>query len=77
MTTISLITKINAPIQTVFDLNRNIDLHKLSIANTNETAIAGVTSGLINLNESVTWKGKHFGFYQTHKRLISEMDCPN
>lgn len=77
MTTISLITKINAPIQTVFDLNRNIDLHKLSIANTNETAIAGVTSGLINLNESVTWKGKHFGFYQTHKSLISEMDCPN
>lgn len=77
MTTISLITKINAPIKAVFDLNRNIDVHKLSTANSKETAIDGVTSGLINLNETVTWRGKHFGIYQTHKSLISAMEFPN
>ena len=37
-------------------------------------AIAGVTSGLINLNETVTWKGKHFGLYLTHKSIITEMN---
>ena len=76
MTTINLITKINAPIQTVFDLNRNIDIHKLSISKSKETAIDGITTGLINLNETVTWRGKHFGIYQTHKSLISEMEIP-
>ena len=77
MTTINLITNIDAPIYHVFDLNRNIDIHKLSAAKSNETAIDGITSGLINLNETVTWRGKHFGFYQTHKSLISAMEFPN
>ncbi|MEC4004525.1 SRPBCC family protein [Flavobacterium sp. SUN052] len=77
MTTIKLITKINAPINQVFDLNRNIDIHKLSTSKSNETAIAGVTSGLINLDQTVTWRGKHFGLYLTHKSIISEMEIPN
>lgn len=77
MTTIQLSTHINASLQAVFDLNRDIDIHKLSTAKSKETAIAGVTSGLINLNETVTWKGKYFGFYQTHKSIISSMEIPN
>lgn len=77
MTTIHLRTEINAPIQTVFDLNRNIDIHKLSTSRSNETAIAGTTSGLINQGETVTWRGKHFGIYLTHKSLIPEMEFPN
>lgn len=77
MTTIVLITKINAPVQEVFDLNRNIDIHKLSAAKSNETVINGVTSGLINYNEKVTWRGKHFGIYLTHKSIISSMEIPN
>lgn len=77
MTTIKLTTEINAPIQIVFDLNRNIDIHKQSTSKSNETAIAGVTSGLINKKETVTWRGKHFGFYLTHKSIISEMKIPH
>ncbi|HNP32677.1 MAG TPA: SRPBCC family protein [Flavobacterium sp.] len=77
MTTINLTTKINAPLQTVFDLNRNIDIHKLSISKSKETAIDGITTGLINIDETVTWRGKHFGIYLTHKSLITEMEIPN
>lgn len=77
MTTIKLTTKINAPIQVVFDLNRNIDIHKLSTSKSNETAIAGVTSSLINQGETVTWRGKHFGIYLTHKSVIPQMEFPN
>ena len=74
MTTINLITKINAPKKVVFDLSRNIDIHQNSASQTNEKAIDGVTSGLINYNETVTWRGKHFGFYLTHKSRMTAMD---
>jgi ligand-binding SRPBCC domain-containing protein len=74
MTKIELTTIINAPIQTVFDLNRNIDIHQQSAGKTNEKAIDGRTSGLINYNETVTWRGKHFGIYLTHKSRMTSMD---
>ena len=64
MPSIKIQTKINAPIEVVFDLSRNITLHEISTGNSNEKAIAGVTHGLINLNETVTWRAKHFGVYQ-------------
>ena len=76
MTTIQLSTAINAPIEIIFDLSRNIDVHQQSTAKSNETAIDGVTSGLINANETVTRRGKHFGIYLTHKSLISAMVMP-
>jgi ligand-binding SRPBCC domain-containing protein len=74
MTTINLITKINAPKKTVFDLARNIDVHQQSATKTKEKAIAGITSGLINYNETVTWRGRHFGLYLTHKSRMTAMD---
>jgi ligand-binding SRPBCC domain-containing protein len=76
MTTIKITTNYYAPIEKVFDTNRNIDIHQQSASKTKEVAIAGITSGLINKNETVTWKGKHFGVYLTHQSLISEMDFP-
>lgn len=74
MAIINLNTTINAHKQVVFDLARNIDVHQNSASRTNEKAIAGTTSGLININEFVTWKGKHFGLYLTHKSRITEME---
>jgi ligand-binding SRPBCC domain-containing protein len=74
MTTINLTTKIKASKQTVFDASRNIAIHQQSASKTNEQAIAGVTSGSINHNETVTWRGKHFGFYLTHKSRITSMN---
>lgn len=74
MTTINLVTKIKAPVQTVFNVSRNIDIHQKSASKYKEKAIAGTTSGLININETVTWRGKHFGFYLTHKSRIPAMN---
>lgn len=74
MTTINLTTKIKAPKQIVFDVARNISIHQQSASKTNEVAIAGVTSGLINFNETVTWRGKHFGLYLTHKSRMTTMN---
>ena len=74
MATINLTTKIKAPKQIVFNASRNIDIHQQSASSSKEKAIAGVTSGLINLNETVTWRGRHFGFYLTHKSRITAMN---
>lgn len=59
MPTIYLTTIIHAPIEKVFDAARSIDLHQASMKHTKEKAVAGVTSGLINLNETVTWEAHH------------------
>ncbi|MDA9089681.1 MAG: SRPBCC family protein [Maribacter arcticus] len=77
MPRIELRTEINAPKEIVFDLSRSIDLHKISTEHTNEEAISGKTSGLIGLNESVTWKAKHFGIYQILTSRITEFKQPD
>jgi len=59
MPTIHLTTFVAAPIERVFDLSRSIDLHKKSMTHKQEYPVAGTTTGLIDLHESVTWKAKH------------------
>jgi ligand-binding SRPBCC domain-containing protein len=77
MPAITLTTQIDAPIETVFDLSRSIDLHVESTYQTNETAIAGCTSGLINLGEEVTWEATHFGIRQQLTTKIVKFDRPH
>jgi len=77
MPRIELRTEINARKEIVFDLSRSIDLHKISTQHTNETAIAGKTHGLIGMDESVTWRAKHFGVYQKLTSKITQFERPN
>jgi ligand-binding SRPBCC domain-containing protein len=76
MTEIYLETFINAPVDVCFNLSRSIDLHKISLQHTNEKAIDGRTSGLIEKGEFVTWQAKHFGVNQTLTVKITEMNPP-
>ncbi|MBO1512729.1 SRPBCC family protein [Metabacillus bambusae] len=68
---------IYAPRDICFDVARDIDIHTQSTSHTNERAIAGVTSGLIGLNETVTWEAIHFGIKQKLTVRITEYDFPN
>ena len=76
MSKIHLTTIIAAPIERVFDLSRSINLHKISTSHTKETAIAGVTSGLINKDETVTWQANHLFKKRQHTSKITAMDSP-
>ncbi|MFD2909407.1 cell division protein [Flavobacterium ardleyense] len=76
MPRIELQTNIKAKKEIVFDLSRSIDLHKISTEHTNEKAIAGKTSGLIEMHESVTWRAKHFGIYQNLTSKITAFESP-
>jgi ligand-binding SRPBCC domain-containing protein len=77
MPTIYLETIIAAPIEVVFDLSRNISVHAEADKEHELRAIAGVTSSLINLNETVTWEAKHFGFRMNHTSKIIAMKPPH
>jgi ligand-binding SRPBCC domain-containing protein len=77
MPVITLHTEIQAPISRCFDLSRSIDLHTLSTAQTGEKAVAGRTSGLIGLHETVTWRARHFGIWQTLTSRITEYSYPD
>ena len=76
MPTIELKTKIKAPIERCFLLSLSVDLHLLSTEETNERAIAGVTSGLMKMGDTVTWRAKHFGIYQNLTSKITAYDSP-
>jgi ligand-binding SRPBCC domain-containing protein len=76
MSKIHLTTFIAAPIERVFNLSRSINLHKISTAKTKEDAIAGVTTGLINLDETVTWQAKHLFKTRQHTSKITAMETP-
>jgi ligand-binding SRPBCC domain-containing protein len=60
-----------------FDLALDIDAHSASMEASGERAIDGVTTGIIGLGETVTWRARHFGVTWTMTTRISESDPPN
>ncbi len=76
MSHIHLTTFIKAPAERIFDLSRSIALHKISTAGTDEKVIAGITSGLIGKDESVTWQAKHLFKIRHFTSKITEMQSP-
>ena len=70
---IHLTTFIQAPAERVFNLSRSIDFHTKSMQDSNETAVDGVTTGLINVNETVTWQAKHLFKTRTLVSRITAM----
>ena len=76
MPTIHLETFIRAPAELCFDLSRSVDVHMASTNYTGERAIAGVTSGMMNLNDEVTWEATHFWIRQRLTSRIIAMERP-
>lgn len=76
MTTIHLTTEIKAPIESCFDVSRNVDLHQLSAKGTRERVVAGRAKGLCELNDEITWEAVHFGVKQCLSVKIVAMNRP-
>ena len=76
MPTIHLTTFIAAPANIVFDLSRNIDLHKQSMSSFKEEAVAGTRFGLIEKEDTVTWKARHLFKNRLLRVKITEMKIP-
>ena len=76
MPTIHLTTFIAAPVNVVFDLSRHVDLHKQSMSKYREEAVAGTRFGLIEKEDTVTWKAKHFFKNRFLRVKITDMQKP-
>jgi ligand-binding SRPBCC domain-containing protein len=76
MTVIDLTTDIDAPIERVFDLARDLDLHARSMAHTGERAVAGITTGLIEYGATVTWRARHFGLWWSLTSRVTVLEPP-
>jgi ligand-binding SRPBCC domain-containing protein len=72
------VTLINAPLERCFDLARSVEVHLVGNVHWGEEAVAleGVTSGLLNLTERVTWRAKHFGMRHKLTSEITGMNRP-
>ena len=76
MQTLTIQTFIAAPPRFSFDAARDLDLHARVFAHTNEVAVAGRISGLIELGEEVTWRARHLGVTQHLTSKITAFDSP-
>ena len=76
MTRIEVTTAIAAPVQRVFEVSLEVEIHTASMARSGERAIGGVTSGRMKLGDTVTWQARHFGLRWRMTSLISSYDPP-
>ncbi|EDL64905.1 SRPBCC family protein [Bacillus sp. SG-1] len=68
---------IKAPIEICFDLARNVDIHTQTTSQTKEKAVGGVTKGLLEEGDMVTWEAVHFGIKQRLTAKVTFMERPN
>ncbi|RUQ05965.1 SRPBCC family protein [Curtobacterium sp. HSID17257] len=71
-----VVTEIAAPVERVFALSLDIGAHERSMADTDERAVAGTTTGTIGLGESVTWRARHFGIVWSMTSRITALEAP-
>jgi ligand-binding SRPBCC domain-containing protein len=76
MPTIRLATSIDAPPERCFDLARDVAAHVSSTKGTDERAVGGVTVGLLELGDEVTWEARHLGVRQRLTVRISRLERP-
>ncbi len=77
MPTLRIVTSLAAPADTCFDLSRSIDLHLESMVASRERAVGGVTSGLIEDGQEVSWEAHHLGVCWRMTSRITEFDRPH
>ncbi len=62
--TLRFSTPVSAPLERVFDLARSVDAHLASSDPTAERVVDGREAGLLEMGETITWEGVHFGIRQ-------------
>ncbi|MCM3694740.1 SRPBCC family protein [Neobacillus niacini] len=68
---------IKAPIEVCFDLARDVNVHTQTTLKTKERAVGGVTKGLLEEGDSVTWEAVHFGIKQRLTARVIFMEKPH
>lgn len=78
MPVITCDTRIDAPVDLCFDLARDVGIHLETAAETRERAVPpGKTTGLLELDDLVTFEATHFGIRWRLTARIVEMARPH
>lgn len=79
MITLHEISRINAPIERVFDLSLSVEVHMRGNIHFGEETVplAGHIAGLLALGDQVTWRARHFGVRQCLTSQITQYDRPH
>ena len=75
MPSLRLVTSIDAAPGVVFDLSLDVGLHTRSTG-AREEVVGGVTSGMMTMDDEVTWRAWHFGIPWTMTSKITAYDRP-
>src|ERR671910_3106519 len=76
MAVIELEALVAAPPERCFDLSLSVELHLDSTAGTGERVVAGVSSGVLALGDTVTWEARHLGSRRRLTVQVTEFDRP-
>ncbi|MEO8877235.1 MAG: SRPBCC family protein, partial [Polyangiaceae bacterium] len=77
MPLIRIETFIAASPERCFDLARDVQAHLGSTSDTEERAVAGVTTGLLSEGDEVTWEAVHFGLRLRLTARITRFEKPH
>jgi len=77
MPLIYLETFIEAPQEVVFNLSRSVDLHKSSMKHHREEIIDGISAGLMEKGNTVTWQARHLFKNRKLKVILTELKMPH
>jgi ligand-binding SRPBCC domain-containing protein len=69
-------TVIAAPVGDCFMLSLSVDAHAASMRGSGERAVGGVTSGVMGLGDTVTWRARHFGVVFRMTSAITAYEYP-
>ena len=78
MAAIVIETHIDAPLETCFDLARDVSVHAESAAFSGERLVEpGKLSGRLEVGDLVTFEGRHFGIRQRFTAKITRLERPH
>ncbi len=69
-------TQLDASAEEAFSLSLSVNFHLQSFAASGERLVGELPSDELGLNDTVTWKARHFGIWWTMSSVIAEYDRP-
>lgn len=76
MPRIEVTTLIEAPIERCFWLALSVEAHTASARHTGEQVVGGRQHGVLQLGDTVTFRARHFGVWQTLSSCITHLRAP-
>jgi ligand-binding SRPBCC domain-containing protein len=74
---IEVVTVIGATVETVFDLELDVDAHAASLPGTGETATTSTGRSTLGLGDEVTFRARHFGIRWTMTTKVTVHERPH